>query len=71
MEKSPIKAIRSKCLDCTSGSTKTIKYCTICNCPLWSYRFGIRPKTAKNKHGKELMLPEKIPDSKIPLKDLP
>ena len=39
----PIKAIRKKCLDCTNGSRKEVRLCTIIECPLYPYRFGRRP----------------------------
>lgn len=41
--KTPIKTIRKKCLDCTGGQYKQIKYCPIINCPLYPYRMGKRP----------------------------
>ena len=47
MKTTPIKAARKKCLDCCCGSPKAVKYCTVNECALWSYRFGIRPSTAK------------------------
>ena len=46
---SALKAIRLKCRDCSNGSTKEIRLCPIGNCPLWPYRFGIRPRTALKK----------------------
>ena len=70
MIKSPIKSIRDKCLDCSSGSTKTIKYCTVYTCPLWKYRFGMRPETAKNNYGKKYLKPELMPEADIPIDDL-
>lgn len=36
----PMKAIRSKCLDCCCGSAKEAALCTVTSCPLWPYRFG-------------------------------
>jgi len=42
----PIKAIRAKCLDCTCGQLKEIRFCTIINCPLYPYRMGRRPDKA-------------------------
>jgi len=44
--KTPIKAIRDKCLDCCCGSTKEVRLCTIINCALYPYRFGRRPDKA-------------------------
>ena len=42
----PIKAIRKKCLDCTNGSRKEVRLCTIIECPLYPYRFGRRPTSS-------------------------
>lgn len=41
----PIQAIKQKCkVWCCVGDTKSWKYCTITNCPLYPYRLGKRPK---------------------------
>ena len=42
----PIKSIREKCLDCTAGSCKEIRLCTVIQCALYPYRFGKRPSKA-------------------------
>lgn len=42
--RTPIKAIRAKCIDCTNGQNVEIRECPIVNCPLWEYRMGHRPK---------------------------
>ena len=42
--KTPIKAIRELCIDCSGGSYKEVKYCVIQNCPVYPYRMGKRPK---------------------------
>ena len=39
----PIKSIRSKCIDCTCGSLKEIRLCPVIDCPLYPYRMGCRP----------------------------
>ena len=44
--KTPIKSIREKCLDCTNGSRKEIRLCTVVQCALYPYRFGKRPTKA-------------------------
>ena len=44
MEKTPIKAIRAKCLDCCCGSAKEVALCPIPDCSLYPYRFGKNPK---------------------------
>lgn len=40
----PMKAIRKKCLECSNGQTKEVRFCPIKNCALYSYRNGHRPK---------------------------
>ena len=47
--KTPIKAIREKCLDCSSGSFTEAENCPVTNCALYPYRFGMRPDTAAAK----------------------
>ena len=41
--KTPIKAMRAKCIDCCCGSYKEIKECTVIDCDLYPYRMGRRP----------------------------
>lgn len=41
--RTPIKAIRAKCLDCVCGQIYEINKCHITDCPLWEYRTGHRP----------------------------
>jgi len=48
----PLKAIRLKCSECASGSTKEIKRCHREECSLWPFRFGHNPSE------KELVVPE-------------
>lgn len=40
MEKSPLKVIREKCLDCCCGQAGEIKNCAIIKCPLHPFRLG-------------------------------
>lgn len=42
-KRTPIKAIRAKCLDCVCGQIYEINKCHIEDCPLWEYRTGHRP----------------------------
>lgn len=42
--KTPIKAIRAKCLDCCGGQYSEVEKCTVPACPLFLYRFGKRPR---------------------------
>ena len=39
--KSPIRAIRTKCLDCTCSNRAEIRKCTATACPLWPFRMGV------------------------------
>lgn len=55
--RTPIKAIRAKCLDCSNGQFIEVKECTVKNCPLYEYRMGRRPK-------KDDLPMEDIPDEK-------
>ena len=43
----PMRAIRAQCLECAGGSPNEVKLCRIERCPLWRYRFGKRPTTAR------------------------
>lgn len=40
----PIKAIRSKCIECCCSQRNEVRLCTIPDCPLFPYRMGHRPK---------------------------
>ena len=40
----PMKAIRAKCLECSSGQFKEIRMCPVKSCHLCEYRNGHRPK---------------------------
>lgn len=42
-KRTPIKAIRAKCLECSCDSAHEVRMCTITDCPLYEYRFGHRP----------------------------
>ncbi|SVE37340.1 uncharacterized protein METZ01_LOCUS490194 [marine metagenome] len=44
--KTPIKAMRAKCLDCCCGSPKEVRLCPVIECALYPYRFGRRPTKA-------------------------
>lgn len=47
--KTPLKAMRAKCLDCCCGSANEVKLCTIPGCPLYPYRFGRNPSRRPRK----------------------
>ena len=42
--RTPIKAIRAKCIDCCAGQIYEVSKCEFKKCPLWEYRRGKRPK---------------------------
>lgn len=50
--KTPIKAIRAKCLDCCGGQYTEVERCTVPDCPLFPYRFGKRPRDFEDIMGK-------------------
>lgn len=54
-EKRPLKAIRSKCLDCSCGSAKDVERCSMTDCALYPFRFGKRPATVERVKQKELV----------------
>lgn len=45
MRLTPIRAIRTKCLDCCCGKRTEVTNCPIVRCSLHPYRHGIRPET--------------------------
>ena len=42
-QKSPLKAIRVKCLNCCGWSRKEVELCTAEDCPLYHFRDGKNP----------------------------
>jgi len=42
-KKTPLGAIRAKCLECSGGDTQEVKECELTHCPLFPYRLGIDP----------------------------
>ena len=47
--RTPIQAIRAKCLDCSYGEPKEVRLCPVKNCPLWPYRMGRRPAAQQDE----------------------
>lgn len=74
--RSPLKAIRRNCLDCSGGSSKYVMWCP-CDgvhstwCHLWPFRFGLRLGTAQQRYGAGLVMPEMMPGANVTLDDLP
>jgi len=48
---SPLRTIRLHCVECCGDNIQEVKHCPSTACPLWPYRFGQTPATAR-KHGK-------------------
>lgn len=40
--RSPLKAIRAKCIDCCCGNKAEVRLCPSEKCPLWPFRSGHR-----------------------------
>lgn len=52
--KSPMKAIREKCLDCCCGQPSEIRACESVKCALWPFRAAVHPYTAgRMKNGSQ------------------
>ena len=52
--RSPLRAIRLKCLDCSAGSAREVIRCAVIDCSLWVYRLGRRPGTVEARQPKLL-----------------
>ena len=39
----PLKAIRSHCIDCCAGNKAEVRRCVDVTCPLWHLRMGANP----------------------------
>lgn len=51
--KSPLKAIKAKCLDCSGDYVSEVKGCPITDCPLYPFRLGKNPYLAGKKVSEE------------------
>lgn len=50
--RSPLKAIRAKCIDCSGGNKAEVRLCPSKTCPLWPFRSGHRlPKEIVDGEG--------------------
>ena len=71
MEKSPLKAIRAKCLECCCGSAYEVKNCVIHDCELYPFRMGHNPNrksSLSDKQRKEVG--EKLKSSRLAKKSI-
>lgn len=44
----PLKAVLAYCLQCGGGRAKEVQVCEIKTCPLYRYRLGKIPKSARS-----------------------
>lgn len=51
--KSPLQAIKDKCLECSGDSIEEILNCPVKDCPLYVYRNALIKKGKKTTDGKE------------------
>jgi hypothetical protein len=49
----PLKAMRTKCIDCCCGDTSEVRKCVAVDCALWPYRMGTNPFRKKRKLSSE------------------
>ena len=70
MEKSPLKAIREKCLDCTCGQANEVKNCQIEKCPLWKYRMGKSGRTRSMTEEQKQAAAERLKSARLAKKSL-
>ncbi len=45
-QRTPLKAIRAKCLDCVCFQPSEVRKCPAKECPLWPFRMGRNPNRA-------------------------
>ena len=48
--RTPVKAIRAKCLDCSCWQPKEVRFCPVEDCPLYPYRFGKNPRRSRKDY---------------------
>lgn len=70
MEKSPLKAIRAKCLDCTCGQANEVKNCPSKRCSLWEYRFGKSGRTRQMTDEQKQAAAERLKSARLAKKSL-
>lgn len=46
---SPLRAIRTKCLDCSCYQVSEVRLCEAVKCPLWPFRAGRHPWLASHE----------------------
>lgn len=63
--KTPIKAIRAKCMDCCGFQYSEVEKCTVPKCPLFPYRFGKRPRELSDITGEHTIEIEENDESEV------
>jgi hypothetical protein len=53
--RTPMKAMRAKCLDCSCYQPKEVRLCTVKTCPLWPFRRGSDPGKRRPRSWSQLM----------------
>jgi hypothetical protein len=64
----PLEAIKRNCLECAGETSKEVILCPKKDCPLYPYRFGVRPDSQVYKDKIDLALekwPEEARDSAL------
>ncbi len=68
--KTPIKAIRAKCLDCCGYLYSEVVKCTVVKCPLFPYRFGKRPRDISDITGVHENVSEEVNETDDDLEEI-
>ena len=53
MQKSPLKAIKAYCYECSGGQREEVKHCAVKNCELYAFRSGKNPYRKKRELSQE------------------
>ena len=53
--RTPLRAIRTKCLDCCCGSPKEVRLCRVEGCGLYPWRMGVRPATLAKRVNQKIL----------------
>ena len=56
----PLRAIRAKCLDCTDGQPKEVRFCPVPDCPLYPFRLGKSPRAKSFSVAQRLAATERL-----------
>jgi len=62
-KRTPMKAIRAKCMDCSGGQFVEVRNCPVKNCPLHEYRMGKRPQ--KDNEDEKTLLRDGFSDLEV------